>query len=119
MSEKLKTTDETIELILKNITSEIEKNKMGPDWRGDYFSSNQLDDLRRVFEKNGFEAAKVFVSGKMKPRGNPQELKKNEIILQLLEQLHSAKSLDVSTKSYIIGKLNSIIPVYKKGGKAI
>lgn len=112
----IKTIDETIESIVKNVSFEIDKNQITPDWRGDCFSSGQLDDLRRVFEKKGFQAAKIFLSGKMKPKDNPRELMKNKIILELLEQLHVAKNLDNSTKSYIIGKLNSIINVYKKGG---
>lgn len=114
---KIKTTDEAIESILNNVILSIEKNKLSTDWKGGFFSSNQLNDIRRVFEKNGFESAKVYVSGKMNPKGNRWELIKNQIILNLLEELNSTKSLDVSTKSYIIGKLNSILEVYKKGGK--
>jgi len=114
---EIKTVDETIESIVKKVSSEVKKNEIRPDWRGDYFSSNQLDDLRRVFEKKGFQAAKIFLSGKMKPKDNPRELIKNKIILELLEQLNAAKNLDTSTKSYIIGKLNSILTVYEKGGK--
>lgn len=112
----IKTTDEVIKSVLENMNQQINKYKLRTDWKGDYFSSNQLDDIRRVFEKNGFEAATVFVSGKMKPKGNPWELKKNEIILGLLEELNAAKSLDVSTTSYIIGKFNQILTVYRKGG---
>ncbi len=112
----MKTTDEAIKSVLENISLQINKCKLRTDWKGDYFSSNQLDDIRRVFEKNGFEAAKVFVSGKMKPKGNPWELKKNELILGLLEQLNANKSVDVSTTSYIIGKFNQILTVYRKGG---
>jgi hypothetical protein len=113
MSE-IKTTDETIKSIMENVISQVEKTKITPDWKGDYFSSNQLADLRRVFEKNGFETARVFLSGKMKPKGNQWELRKNEVILDLLEQLNSASSLDASTKAYIIGNLNSILTCYKK-----
>lgn len=112
----MKTTDEIIKSVLENLSRQIDECKLRADWKGDYFSSNQLDDIRRVFEKNGFEAAKVFVSGKMKPKGNPQELKKNEIIIGLLKQLNTTKGLDVSTKSYIIGKFNQILTVYRKGG---
>jgi hypothetical protein len=112
----MRTTDEVIGSILENINKQIDKHKLKTDWKGNYFSSNQLDDLRRVFEKSGFETARLFIYGKMKPKGNPWELKKNEIILDLLEQLNATKSLDVSTKSYIIGKLNQILTIYKKGG---
>lgn len=115
----IKTSDEVIESILQYVSSEIDKNKISPDWKGDIFSSNQLDDLRRVFEQKGFEAARIFLSGKMKRKDNQWEIKKNEIILNLLEKLNTSKSLDISTKSYIIGKLNSILTVYKKGGKKI
>ena len=117
MNDEIKTADKVIEYILQKVISQIDEYKLTPDWRGEYFSSNQLEDLRKVFEKNGFETARIFISGKMKTKGNQWELKKNEIILHLLEQLNSAKSLDISTKSYIIGKLNSILTVYKKGGK--
>ena len=114
---EIRTTDEVIESILSEVDEEVKRNNLRADWKGDFFSSNQLDDLRRVFEKSGFETARIFISGKMTPKGNQFELKKNEIILHLLERLHVAKSLDVSTKSYIIGKLNSILTVYRKGGK--
>ncbi len=113
MSE-IKTTDETIRSIMGSVNSQVARSKITPDWKGDYFSSNQLADLRKVFEKNGFETARVFLSGKMKPKGNQWELRKNEIILDLLEQLHLSSSLDASTKAYIIGNLNSILTCYKK-----
>jgi hypothetical protein len=111
---EIKTTDETIRAIMERVNSQIKKSQITPNWTGDYFSSNQLADTRRVFEKNGFETARVFLSGKMKPKGNQWELRKNEIILDLLEQLNSTSSLDVSTKAYIIGNLNSILTCYKK-----
>jgi len=109
-----KTTDEAIREIIEFIASLTSKTGLTADWRGDYFSSNQLDDLRKVLEKNGIEAAKIFLSGKMKPKGNPMELKKNSIILALLEKLALAASLDMQTKSYIIGKLNPILAVHRK-----
>ena len=113
-----KSTDETIREIIEFIASLTSKADLKADWRGDYFSSNQLDDLRKVLEKNGIEAAKIFLSGKMKPRGNPMELKKNNIILALLEKLAVAASLDMQTKSYIVGKLNPILAVRsQKGGR--
>jgi hypothetical protein len=114
---EIRTTDEVIESILSELDGEVNRNNLRADWKGDFFSSNQLDDLRRVFEKSGYEIARIFISGKMTPKGNQFELKKNEIILLLLDRLHAAKSLDMSTKSYIIGKLNSILTVYRKGGK--
>lgn len=109
-----KSTDDTIHEIIEYISSLTGTSGLTPDWRGDYFSSGQLDDARKVLEKNGFEAAKVFVAGKVKPKGNPIELKKNKIILALLEKLASASSLDMPTKSYIIGKLNPILAVHRK-----
>ncbi len=114
---EIRTTDEVIESILCEIDGEVTRYNLRPDWKGDFFSSNQLDYLRRVFEKSGYETARIFIAGKMTPKGNQFELKKNEIILRLLDRLHVSKSLDVSTKSYIIGKLNSILTVYRKGGK--
>ena len=109
-----KSTDETIREIIEYAVSLTKKAGLKMDWRGDYFSSNQLDDIRKVLEKNGFEAAKIFLSGKMKPKGNQMELKKNSIILALLEKLALASSLDMQTKSYIIGKLNPILAVQRK-----
>lgn len=109
-----KSTDETIREIIVFISSLTKKAGLTADWRGDYFSSNQLDDIRKVLEKNGFEAAKIFLSGKMKPRGNPMELKKNSIILALLEKLAEAANLDMQMKSYIVGKLNPILTVHRK-----
>jgi hypothetical protein len=116
MSQSTK-TDETIREIVEHIRSQIDSYGIITDWKGDYFSSNQLDDLRKVLEMNGFETAKIFIRGKMKRRGNQMELKKNKIIYDLLEQLSGADSLDMSTKSYIVGKLNSILSVQGKGGK--
>jgi hypothetical protein len=116
---EIKTTDETLKSILKRVDSIIAKKGIKPYRNGNYFSNSQLDDLRRKFEKNGFETARVFIAGKMTPgtdKKSEWELKKNEILLDLLEQLNSetAKILDVSTKSYVIGKLNPILMVYKR-----
>lgn len=110
------TTDEAIESILQYIISEIRKSGILQDSRGDYFSSGQLDDIRKIYEKNGYQSAKMFVAGKIKQRGNKWENKRHEVILGVLEKLHSTKNVDVPTKSYIIGKLNSILTVYTQGG---
>ena len=108
------TTDEAIREIIQFINARITTEKLTADWRGDYFSSNQLDDLRKVLERSGFETARIFVSGKIKLKRNQMELKKNKIILALLEKLADARSLDMQTKSYIIGKLNPILAVHRK-----
>jgi hypothetical protein len=110
----IKTTDEAIREIVRFIDARVNAEMLTPDWRGDYFSSNQLDDLRKVLEKNGFETAKIFVAGKIKSKGNQIELKKNMIIIALLEKLADAATLDMQTKSYIIGKLNPILAVHRK-----
>lgn len=109
-----KSTDETIREILEYTAAMTSKAGLTADWRGDYFSSNQLDDIRKVLEKNGFEAARIYLSGKIKLKGNPMELKKNDIILALLKKLAGAANLDMQTKSYIVGKLNPILAVYRK-----
>jgi hypothetical protein len=111
------TTDEAIESILKYTFSEIIENNISTDWRGDYFSNNLLDDVRKVYEKNGYQSAKVYVTGKIKAHGNKWENKKCEIILGLLKKLHETSNVDVPTKAYIIGKLNSILTVHNQGGK--
>ncbi len=109
-----KSTNETIREIIDFITDLTKKEGITADWRGDYFSNNQLDEIRKVLEKNGFEVAKIFLAGKINPKGNQMELKKNNIILELLDKLAEAANLDMQTKSYIVGKLNPILAVYKK-----
>lgn len=105
--------DKTIELIIKQIVEQIKKEHLRPD--GDnYFTNKALDDLRNVYEKyerrtkNGYDVAKTYVAGKMRSKDN----RKNKILLYLLEALESVDNLDISTKAYVIGKLNSILTVY-------
>ena len=50
MNDEIKTADKVIEYILQKVISQIDEYKLTPDWRGEYFSSNQLEDLRKVFD---------------------------------------------------------------------
>ena len=110
----MQSMDLAIREIIEFVSRKVDDAGLTADWRGDYFSNNQLDDLRKVLEKNGFETAKVFLSGKIKPKGNQMEYKKSGIILALLERLAATTSLDMQTKSYIVGKLNPILTVHRK-----
>lgn len=110
-------SDGEIKPILKEAVSKLKEHRLKTDWKGDYFSSKQLADLRAVYEKNGYETAKIFIQGKISSKGNKWENQKNEIILCILERLHAADSLDMGTKSYIIGKLNAILQNFEKEEK--
>lgn len=88
----------------------LERDKRGP---GKWFANAQLDDLRKVLEKMGFETARIFQRGKLEKGGNHWERKKNEVLLRILEVLGQTP-LDIVTCSYMLGKLNSIIDEFER-----
>ena len=113
-TEKPQTNDEKIKHLIKEINALIEQQELKPDWRGNWFSNNQLDALRQIYERDGMEAAKLFQIGRVDRRGNRFERKKNEILLGVLELI---EELDLSKKiaSYTLGKLNPILDRTRKG----
>lgn len=113
-TEKPQTNDEKIKHLIKEINALIEQQELKPDWRGNWFSNNQLDALRQIYERDGMEASKLFQIGRIDRRGNRFERKKNEILLGVLELI---EELDLSRKiaSYTLGKLNPILDRTRKG----
>jgi hypothetical protein len=109
---KLHDRDAAVSAALVGITGVFRRGHFEKDRRGLWFANNQLDDLRKVLERMGYETARVFQRGKLEKSGNQWERKRSEILLQILDVLGET-TLDIITCSYILGKLNSIIDEFE------
>lgn len=101
--------DGEIDRIIKQIVTIVRNRKVEKDRRDQWFANAQLDNLRKILERNGYQTARIFQVGKIEKRDNRWEAARNEALLQILDLLGSKSSLDVITCSYILGKLNSIV----------
>jgi hypothetical protein len=108
--------DDQIESLLNEVRENISKQGLKPDWRGNYFSSKMLNDLREIAELGGFEKATIYLRGKKDKRTlNRHERIRIDILLGFIEKIRSITEFDMETRCYIIGKLNQLLN-YKKGG---
>lgn len=102
------TNDEKINKLTDKIDFLLEKKKLFPDSRGNWFSNSQLDALRQVYEKYGIKTAKLFQAGRINRRRRIFEQKQNEILLGILEFIEELR-IDIRVASYLLGRLNPII----------
>lgn len=106
--------DKQIESLLKKVRESIEKERLRPDWGGNYFSSGMLNDLREIIELKGFEDGFIYLRGKKDRKTlNKYERAKIDILLEFMEKIRYISEFDKVTKCYIIGKLNQLLN-YKK-----
>lgn len=108
--------DGQIECLLKEIRENILKEKLKPDWKGNYFSGRMLNDLRELIELSGLEKAFIYIEGKMDRSKKRWEQVGMEIIENAMQNLKENHKFDMETKGYIIGKLNQLLN-YKKEEK--
>lgn len=100
--------DKELQERVKTLVDRLKSQNVRPDFRGEYFSNRQVNDLRDVLETKGFAIAKQFQSARIQPKDNKWDRIKNEVLLDFLEQLEVLK-LDLVTAAFIIGKINPII----------
>jgi N-acetylglutamate synthase-like GNAT family acetyltransferase len=105
-----------VEFLLEEIKGKAKKAGIRPDWRGNYFSSKLLADLRELIELSGFEKAFIYIEGKMDRSKKRWEQVGMEIIENAMQNLKENHKFDMETKGYIIGKLNQLLN-YKKEEK--
>lgn len=110
--------DEKIKELVSGIVRIVEESELRTDWAGCWFSGSQLDSLRQIYERRGYETARIFQEGRVDRRGNRVEMLKNKLLLQILNKVN-ASQIDRKTGAYILGKLNQILyeRIQKKGGK--
>jgi len=110
--------DEEIDKLTREIVSIVKKKRLEKDRKGQWFANSQLNDLRKLMERQGYKVARTFQVGKIDKKDNHWEVARNESLLEILDLLDSKSSLDVVICSYIIGKLNPIIEkALEKGEK--
>jgi len=109
--------DKTVDELINRVAAAIQKSGIRR-YRGLWFGNTQLDGLRQVLEKEGFQTARVFQVGRINPRDNRFERQRNEALLEVLDII-GRSGVDVKVGSYIIGKLNAVIDETQtsKGGK--
>lgn len=96
----------------------MKKKRIEIDRRGQWFANSQLDNLRQLLERKGYQTARVFQVGKTEKRGNKWEIARNEALLEIIDLLgNKNNNLDITICSYILGKLNLIIDEIQKEGK--
>ncbi len=108
--------DTLINNIIQKIVEIVKRKRLEKDRREQWFANNQLDNLRQLLEREGYQTAKIFQIGKVEKRDNKWEISRNETLLDILNTLGNS-DLDVMICSYILGKLNSIIDESLKGEK--
>ncbi len=101
--------DERVDELVKAILGIVKRHGIEPDRRrGQWFATNQLDTVRKIYETQGWKTAKLYQAGKIDARDRPGDLKINTALLEIIDA--AAKSgLDRMTVSYTIGKLNSLL----------
>jgi hypothetical protein len=109
--------DETVDELINQVVAAVKKSGVRR-YRGVWFGNTQLDGLRQVLEKEGYQTARVFQVGRINPRDNRYERQRNEILLEVLDII-GRSGVDIKVGSYIIGKLNAVIDEAQtsKGGK--
>jgi len=106
--------DAAIQSLIVNIKKIISSNRLEPDRRtGDWFSSNQLEDLRQILETRGYAATLVYLQGKLDRGTQAWEQKRLRVLSEILPLVKETR-LEITVASYIIGKLNQIL---KQEGK--
>lgn len=111
---KIKTIDQKIKTLVEQARRLVDSKNLRSDWRGDWFSSSQLDALRSVMERKGINTAIVFQAGRLDRRSRRIDLIKNEILLELLKFMNQVDlNIDIRTASYVIGKLNYLLAEIK------
>lgn len=99
--------DKTVDELINQIVATVQKSGVRR-YHGLWFGSTQLDGLRQVLEKEGYQTARVFQVGRINPRDNRFERQRNETLLEVLDII-GRSGVDVKVGSYIIGKLNAVI----------
>lgn len=110
--------DELINHTINGIIGIIKRKGVEKDRRGQWFANSQLDNLRQLLERKGYQTARIFQAGKIEKKGNKWEVARNEALLDILDLLgKDSNKLDLIICSYLLGKLNSIIDeTLAKGG---
>jgi hypothetical protein len=110
--------DKTVDELINQIVAAIQKRGV-QRYRGVWFSNAQLDNLRQVLEREGYQTARVFQVGQANPRDNRFDRQRNETLLEVLDMIGRSR-VNIKVGSYIIGKLNAIVDEAQpstKGGK--
>lgn len=100
--------DELIEKLQNDAVAIVKKHRIRCDYRGNWFSNNQLDSIRYLLETRGWKTARLYQAGKIDQRDRPFDLQKNQALLEIIDAAANS-GLDRVTISYAIGKLNSIL----------
>lgn len=106
--DRLTQNDEQIKRLTEEIKERVKINKVKKNWRGEWFSSSQLNQLRWVYERYGYEAARVFQCGKSSPRDNRYKIQEDKALLEILDKIKESK-IEIEIGSYILGNLNQLL----------
>lgn len=100
--------DDRVDKLIGSVVDIVKQSGIRCDWRGQWFSANQLDAIRCLLETRGWQTARLYQVGKIDQRDRPFDLKKNEALVKIIEAA-ATSGLDRATVSYTIGKLNSVL----------
>lgn len=114
--DRLTQNDELIRRLTEKIRERVRINKVKKNWRNEWFSSSQLNHLRWVYERHGYEIARIFQTGKSSPRDNRYKIQENKTLLEILDKIKESK-IEIEIGSYILGNLNQLLEQEEiKGG---
>ena len=92
--------DDEIDKVIRQIVVIVKRKRVEKDRRDQWFANNQLDNLRKILERQGYQTARIFQVGKIEKRDNRWEATRNEALLEILDVLGDRSTLEVVTCSY-------------------
>ena len=112
---KCKTTDEKIRAFVEKARSLIKSRGIKRDARGGWLPARQLQLIRQVLARQGFNAAIAYQASNIDRRDSKWDAAKKEVILELLKLAHSPElGLDLRTTGFLLGKINEVLKSTKE-----
>lgn len=104
------TLDQKIKAFVEQARDLIKKKGIREDARGGWLPARQLQIVRQILAREGFNAALTYQSSKLSGRDNKWEAAKKEVVLDLLRFARSVElDLDLRLMGYLLANINDIV----------
>ena len=105
-----KTMDEKIKAFVQRARRLIKEKEIREAGRGGWLPARQLQLVRRVLARQGFNAAITYQASNIDRRDTKWDSAKKEVILELLKFANSPQlDLDLRTTGFLLGKINNVL----------
>jgi len=107
---KYRTMDDKIKAFVERARSLIRSKKIREDARGGWLPARQLQLVRQILARQGFNAAIAYQASNIDQRDSGWDAAKKEVVLELLRFANSSElALDLRTTGFLLGKINEIL----------